>query len=91
MKVTFPAASSTIRPASRRTMPLSPRMCDSLPTVTQSTAAHGNTLRVFVHHNVAFDLPANGKPLHESDHYNNLFTLIPNSDLRTGDLLHWAG
>jgi hypothetical protein len=42
--------------------------------------ADGNTFKVFVHHNLSFDLSANGKTLHESDHYNNTFTLIPNSN-----------
>jgi hypothetical protein len=27
----------------------------------------------FAHHDIAFDLSANGRTIHESDHYNNLF------------------
>jgi hypothetical protein len=41
---------------------------------------NGNTVKVFAHHDISFDLSANGKTLHESDHYNNTFTLVPNSD-----------
>ena len=40
----------------------------------------GNTIKVFAHHDISFDLSANGKALRESDHYNNIFTLVPNSD-----------
>src|SRR4051812_19662662 len=32
--------------------------------------ADGNAFKFFAHHDLSFDLSANGKTLHESDHYN---------------------
>jgi len=42
--------------------------------------ASGNTVKVFAHHDLAFELSANGKTLRESDHYNNTFVRVTDSD-----------
>jgi hypothetical protein len=44
----------------------------------------------FAHHDISFDLSANGQTIHESDHYNDLFA-ADGSSIAAGNETHILG
>ena len=50
----------------------------------------GQFVRGFAHHDLSFDFSANGKTIHESDHYNNTFA-PDGTSTAAGNMTHVVG
>jgi hypothetical protein len=50
----------------------------------------GQLVSLFAHHDIAFEMSANGRAIHESDHYNNRFS-PDGTSVATGNETHILG